>query len=68
MKFTVALLALLTVSLSSGEVVASAATGSVSNSGYQAAAHRGHRHRHHRRHHKLDEGRADVTPELSATV
>jgi hypothetical protein len=66
MKFTVAVLALLTVSLSAAQVSASIVDSSGSNSGYQAQ-HR-HHHHHHRRHHKMDEGRGAVTLESSAIV
>jgi hypothetical protein len=59
MKFTVALLALLTVSLSASPVMASVADGSASNDGYQATHHR--HHHHHRRHHKMEDTRSDAT-------
>ena len=59
MKLTVAVLALLTVSLSAGPVMASVADSSASNSGYQARKH-GHHH-HHRRHHKMGESSLDLT-------
>jgi hypothetical protein len=73
MKLTVALLALLTFSLSAGQVSASAADlvdyGSATDGGYQAAAHHHHHHHgHHRRHHKLEDTRGDVRLELSALV
>jgi hypothetical protein len=67
MKFTVAVLALLTVSLSAAQVSASVVDSSGSTSGYQAQ-HRHHHHHHHRRHHKMDEGRGAVTLESSAIV
>ena len=58
MKLTVALLAVLTVSLSASPVMASVADSSASNGGYQATHHR--HHHHHRRHHRLDDSRSDV--------
>jgi hypothetical protein len=65
MKFTVALLALLTISLSAGPVAASVGA---SGSGYQAAAHHRHHRHHHRRHHRLDDGRGELTLKPSALV
>jgi len=64
MKFTVAVLALLAVTLSAAPVMASVADSTGSNSGY--SAHRRHHH-HHRKHHGLaDEGRSDVSLDVSS--
>jgi len=66
MKLTVAVLAMLAVSLSAAPVMASVADSAGSNSGY-TVHHRHHRH-HHRRHHALDEVRGDVALEGASAI
>jgi Spy/CpxP family protein refolding chaperone len=68
MKFTVAVLATLAVTLSAAPVMASVADSTGPNSGYEA--HRHHHHHHHRRHHGMAVGHAgdDVVSEVAAAI
>jgi hypothetical protein len=68
MKLTVAVLAMLAVTLSAAPVMASVADSTGTNGGYEAH-HRHHHHHTHRKHHHFTQGASDATSaSLSAIV
>ena len=66
MKLTVAVLAMLAVTLSAAPTMASVADSTGSNSGYEAHHRHHHHHTTHRKHHHLNEGATDVAAESLA--